>query len=550
MTGLSGAGAKNTMMGHGQTQRNSTRMMRARLLSTFVLLGALGATTTGCRTDSTNIQAWGSKSQGPRKLVAVLTHDKYPTDLRIEAAMMLVSMKPRGGRRIGIQGTDEQPGLIDALAQMQPASRTAIVARLVPKLQTEMLKPLPAAQAGVAVADATIPYKDAAFALLTHDDGALLTDEGLRKGLKATLATWAATNFADRLDDTSQMFGMEQVLRELKADGVRSLPDLMVPGANKIDRMSQLIADFGDDATKAKASEKLVAVALEVNSAKWIEQKAGVVEAANKASKLNPKPEQFKAQVAQYQEEELTHVLASMKKVGGKPAVAFLLGFAQDKTQSDKRRSAALAALQGHLDKKDTTHAAAVLAIAGASDTPDPVRDQALARVGELPRPLVIDKLYDLFKDPNWKVRQVAAQLVLKMSETPQLPEFFTHLGKADNMTITEALRYGALLSGMKGTPTPAEVAQKYAASGHPVQNRLAALGYYYNVGTAADVGKISGYTSDKTATPKCKADAKDCDWKCEVQGEKGPETKEVSTLGEFVEYCVKPAMEKNKAAK
>ena len=144
MAGLSGAGAKNTMMGLGQTQRNSKRMMRARLIPTFVLLAALAATNAGCRTDSGNIQAWGSKSQGPRKLVAVLTHEKYPTELRIEAALMLVSMKPRGGRRIGIQGTDEQPGLIDALAQMQPASRTAIVARLVPKLQEEMLKPLPA----------------------------------------------------------------------------------------------------------------------------------------------------------------------------------------------------------------------------------------------------------------------------------------------------------------------------------------------------------------------------------------------------------------------
>jgi hypothetical protein len=334
MTGLSGAGAKNIMMGHGQTQRNSKRMMRARLLPTCVLLGALAVAGTGCRTDSANIQAWGSKSQGPRKLVAVVTHEKYPIDLRIEAALMLVSMKPRGGRRIGIQGTDEQPGLIEALAQMQPAARTAIVSRLVPKLQEEMLKPLPPTQAGVAVADPTIPYKDAAFALLTHDEGALLTDEGLRKSLKATLATWTATNFADRLDDTSQMFGMEQVLRELKADGVHSLPDLIVPGANKIDRISQMIADFGDDATKAKASEKLVAVAKEVNSQKWIDQKAGVVEAANKASKLNPKPEQFKAQVAQYQEEELTHVFASMKKVGGKPIVTFLLDFAQDKSQT------------------------------------------------------------------------------------------------------------------------------------------------------------------------------------------------------------------------
>jgi len=525
-------------------------MMRAKVLPAFFLLGALAATGAGCRTDSGNIQAWGSKSQGPRKLVAVLTHEKYPTELRIEAAEMLISMKPRGGRRIGIQGTDEQPGLIDALAQMQPAARNAIVTRLVPKLQEEMLKPLPVAQAGQAVADPTIPYKDAAFALLTHEDGALLPDEALRKSLKATLAIWTATNFADRLDDTSQMFGMEQVLRELKADGVRSLPDLIVPGAAKIDRISAMIADFGDDATKARASEKLVAVANEVNSETWIKQKAPGVEAANKASKLNPTPDQFKAQLAKFQEEELLRIFSSMKKVGGKPAVAFLIGFAQDKTKDEKRRAAAMAALQGNLDKKDTAHAAAVLAIAGAADTPDSVRDVALQRVGELPRPLVIDKLYDLFKDPNWKVRWVAAELVLKMSETPQLPEFFSKLAQADNMAITEPLKYGQLIANMKGSPPPAEVAEKYAGTGHPVQDRLTALGYYYTVGTTADLPKVAGFTSDHTATPKCKANAKDCDWKCDVQTDKGSETKEVTTLGEFVEHCVKPAMEKRKAAK
>ncbi|RYZ02606.1 MAG: hypothetical protein EOO73_31170 [Myxococcales bacterium] len=525
-------------------------MMRGRLLPTFVLLGALAATSAGCRTDSDNIKAWASKSQGPRKLVAVLTHDKYPTELRIEAALTLISMKPRGGRRIGIQGTDDQPGLIDALAQMPPASRSTIVSRLVPKLQEEMMKPLPSAQAGQAVVDPTVPYKDAAFALLTHDDGALLPDEGLRKSLRTTLATWTATNFAERLDDTSQMFGMEQVLRELKADGVRSLPDLIAPGAAKIDRISAMIADFGDDATKAKAGEKLVAVAKEVNSEAWIKQKAPGVEAANKASKINVKPEQFKAQLTKYQDEELLRVFTSMKKVGGKPVVAYLVAFAQDKTQDPPRRAAALAALQGNLDKKDPAHAAAVMSVAGASDTPDAVREVALARVGELPRPLVIEKLYDLFRDPNWKVRWVAAELVLKMSETPQLPEFFSKLDKAENMAITEPLKYGQLIANMKGTPTPAQVAEKYAASGHSVQNRLTALGYYYNVGTQADLAKISGYASDRTAAPKCKADAKDCDWKCDVQTDKGSETKEVTTLGEFVEHCVKPAMEKRKSLK
>jgi hypothetical protein len=522
-------------------------MMRGRLLPTFVLLGALAAVASGCRTDEGNIKAWATKSQGPRKLVAVLTHEKYPLDLRIEAALTLVSMKPRGGRRIGIQGTDEQPGLIDALAQMPPAARSTIVSRLVPKLQEEMLKPLPPTQAGQAVADPTIPYKDAAFALLTHEDGALMPDEGLRKGMRTTLASWTATNFAERLDDTSQMFGMEQVLRELKADGVRSLPNLIVPGANKIDRISQMISDFGDDATKQKASEKLVAVAKEVNSETWIKQKAPGVEAANKASKLAPTAEQFKAQLSKFQEEELLRVFSSMKKVGGKPAVTYLLAFAQDKTQDEKRRAAALAALQGQLDKKDSAHAQAVLAVASASDTPDAVRDVALQRVGELPRPMVIEKLYDLFKDSNWKVRWVAAELVLKMSETPQLPEFFAKLGQADNMAITEPLKYGQIIANMKGSPKPVDVVEKYASSGHSIQDRLTALGYYYSVGTTADLPKIAGYASDRTATPKCKADAKDCDWKCDVQTEKGSETKEVTTLGEFVEYCVKPAMEKRK---
>jgi hypothetical protein len=525
-------------------------MMRGKLLPGLVLLGALAAGTVGCRTDSGNIKAWASKSQGPRKLVAVLTHEKYAMDLRIEAALTLISMKPRGGRRIGIQGTDEQPGLIDALAQMQPAARTAIVSRLVPKLQEEMQKPLPTAQAGQAVADPTIPYKDAAFALLTHEDGALMTDEGLRKGLKTTLASWTATNFAERLDDTSQMFGMEQVLRELKADGVRSLPDLIAPGASKIDRVSQMISDFGDEATKAKASEKLVAVAKEVNSETWIKQKAPGVEAANKASKLNPTADQFKAQLAKFQEEELMRVFSSMKKVGGKPAVAFLLAFAQDKKQDEKRRAAALAALQGNLDKKDVAHANAVMAVASGSDTPDSVRDIALQRVGELPRPLVIDKLYELFKEPNWKVRWVAAELVLKMSETPQLPEFFAKLGQADNMAITEPLKYGQIIANMKGSPSPAEVAQKYASGGHPVQARLTALGYYYSVGNKSDLPKVASYTGDRTATPKCKADAKDCDWKCVVRTDKGEETKEVTTLGDFVESCVKPAMEKRESLK
>ncbi|HEV8551256.1 MAG TPA: hypothetical protein VGQ57_19545, partial [Polyangiaceae bacterium] len=97
---------------------------------------ALGAG--GCRTNSDNIQHWATTVQGPKKLVAVLTHDKYPVELRVEAALALIRMKPRNGRRIGIDGSDDQPGLMASLSQMPPATRSAIVSRLVPALEAEI----------------------------------------------------------------------------------------------------------------------------------------------------------------------------------------------------------------------------------------------------------------------------------------------------------------------------------------------------------------------------------------------------------------------------
>ncbi|HEY8947231.1 MAG TPA: hypothetical protein VIM73_23465, partial [Polyangiaceae bacterium] len=324
---------------------------KSQVLGVTALLTAL--TLGGCRTSEEDVHRWANTAQGPRKLSAVLMHDKYPLDLRVESALTLIRMKPRSGRRIGIQGSDDQPGLIGALAQMPPAPRNAIVTRLVPRLEEEMKKPLPPAPAGQVPVDPSIPYKDAAFALLTFNSGALVQDEAQRNSLRATLATWCATNFAERLDDATQLYGVEQMMRELKADGVRSLPGLIAPGAPKIDRLAGLVADFGDPATKLAAGQKLVAVASEVDSDAWLKQKTPVVEAANKASKLHPTPEQFKAQLNQYQEEELLRIFASMKRVGGKAVVAYLLKFAQNKDKKEKLRASAMAALQGNLDRNN-----------------------------------------------------------------------------------------------------------------------------------------------------------------------------------------------------
>jgi hypothetical protein len=527
---------------------SSFRAGLAHRAGALVLPLALLVSTAGCRTTSEDVNRWASTVQGPKKLVAVLTHDKYPIDLRVEAALALIRMKPRNGRRVGIEGSDDQPGLMASLSQMAPAERSVVIARLVPALEAEIRKPPPVAQGGQVAADPSVPYKDAAFALMKHEGGRLVPDEQLQKRLRDALSAWVCVNFARRFDDSTQMYSVKQMVGELRAESVRCLPSQMQPGASKVDAMADLVADFGDPATRLAASEKLVVIGNETASETWIRQKSPGVEAANKAAKLTPTPDQFRQQLEQYQEEELVRVFTSMKRIGGAPVVDFLLRFAQDAKQSPKRRAAALAALQGHLDRANGKHADAVLAVAAAQDTPDQVRDVALQRVGEFPRPMVVTRLYDLFDSKTWKVRWVAAELVLRMSDTSQLPEFFEHIGKVRGMAITEPLRYGAVISEMKGPTKPADAVSPFLGSSHAVPERVTALGYYYNRGTAADLPKLSHFSSDKSKTPSCAQDDKDCEWKCEVDAEGKRETKDITTVGEFFDFCVKPAMEKRPA--
>ncbi|HEY3237228.1 MAG TPA: HEAT repeat domain-containing protein [Polyangiaceae bacterium] len=474
-----------------------------------------------------------------------MTHERYPLEIRLEAAMTLVEMKPRRGRRVGIQGSDEFPGLIDALAHLPPSDRGRILSRLVPKLEAAMLQSPPARVLGKPPPpDPSFPYKDAAFALLTHDGAGVLAKEALRQRLRDALIAWSMTNFSERMDESSQLYGMEQVLREFKADGARGLPELIRPGAAKIDRMSELVADFGDPGTKALASQRLVAVASYVASDAWIQEKAPMVSEANRQTKLNPSPDQFKAQLKQYQEEELLRVFTSMKKVGGTAAVDYLLKFALEKSYPPKQRATALASLEGNLDRSNPAHVDTVLSLASDPDTPDLVRDIALRRVGDMPRASVVDRLYGLFKADNWKVRWVAAELVLKMSKTEQVPEFFRKLEQAENMDITEPLRYGALLGDMEGSPDPQTLVLHYVGPENPVQARLCALGYYYQRGVKSELDKIQPYLNDRTKVPGCKEHAKDCEWKCTISQGDQQESKDITTVGEFVQYCVKPAME------
>lgn len=513
---------------------------RKRLAGLFALVFATSCaalSAAGCRVTDDDVHRWEGTARGPEKLQAVLLHDKYDTSLRVEAALSLVRMKPRQGRRVGIGM------MIDTFSLVPPEPRQVIAASLVPALIAELKRPPPSAPPGQPLpTDETYPYKDAAYALLTGEK--LITDEALQQSIKIALIEWAMADFEHRLQNRSQSYGMEQMLRMLGAPGVAGLPKLMTRDARVLDQMSGLVAELGDAATKAEASNALVAIAKHVASDEWLTIGKDTLQKANAASKLTPTDEQFKAQLTQYQDEELVRVFASMRKVGGRPIVDHLLTFASTKEQSEKRRQAALAALEGNLDPKAAADASKILAIA-ASDAPDAVLDQAFRRIGSMSREVVIEKLYDVFKTDKWKVRRAAAATVLRMSSVKNLDEFMAKLPKAKGFAMPEALSYGGLFGDLK-EGKPAEAIAKYLKEGSAAA-RTSAIAYYFTYGTKAELGVLEPIRDDKADAPTCDADP-DCKWICDVpkEGAKDPserESKDIKTIGDFVRFCVEPAM-------
>lgn len=519
----------------------------ARVFALCLATAGAGLASSGCRVNEEDIHRWESTAHGPDKLRAVLLHDKYDNPLRVEAALSLIRMKPRAGRRVGI-GI-----MVDALANVAPEMRQAIVASLVPAIIAELKKPPPVAQANQASPpDGSFPYKDAAYAMLTLDRTVIVADDGLKQSLRAALIDWAMADFEHRLENRSQAYGMEQLLRYIGPTAVAGLPKLMTRDSKRLDAMAGQVAELGDTKTKEAASAALVAIAQYVLSDEWKKVKEPELKAANAASRLEPTDKQFQAQLAQFQEEDLFRVFGSMRKVGGRPTIDFLLNFAAKKEESEKRRQAALAALEGRLDRNNPDDLKRIFQIA-STDAPDAVLDLAFRRIGEMPRELVVEKLYEIFKTDKWKIRRAAAATVLKMSTVKHVDEFMNKLPEgsaAKGFAMGEALAYGAALGDLK-EGKPLDALKKHFTSGSAAA-RTSALGYWYTFGTAADLPAMQPFEGESLAVPVCDTDP-DCKWSCEVAKDdakdpaKDRESRDIKTVGEFVRYCIEPAMKERR---
>ena len=255
---------------------------------------------------------------------------------------------------------------------------------------------------------------------------------------------------------------------------MKTLPGTINEASTKNDKACQLVADIGDDDTKKRAGEALVALAKLIDSPAWIDKQRALVNEANQKTHATPTAQQVNDQLKQYQEQELEKVFVNMKRVGGRPVVDFCLAYARDKGKSEKMRTDALAAIENRIDKNIPADFQTIFDIIRDDGNPDGVRGVAMARLGELPKDMIVAKLYTLFDDKKWQVRLDAAKLVLRTITTKDVPDFMRHL-PADaktKMGMNEPFAYGAIIMAMDpkggpeaaGRPQPVPAARRTSA--------------------------------------------------------------------------------------
>jgi hypothetical protein len=503
----------------------------------------LAPSLSGCAVSDSDIEHWELTENGPDKLYSVLTHDKFSWDLRVDAAMALVRMKPRDGEHVGLETFLKAMASKDGLTQ---TAREKIIDAIAPKIESEMQQEPTKSADGFL--DPSVPYKDAAYGMLIEPG--LVTDDKTRADLTLAVTNWVQTDFEMRIDNRGQAYGVEQIMRTLGSSSVKSLPTYIKEESTKVDRIAQLVADLGDDATKKACADALVALAKVYDSAAWLDKQKALVAEANKKSSITVTADQAKTQLADYQKGEIEKVFGSMKKVGQRPIVDYVFAYAADPSKNPEARSAAVAVLQGNLDKNNQGDVDRLYNIAKDDKNPDDLRGLALDRMGDFSKDFVVPRLYALFNGKKWQTRLDAGGKlieILKPMDQKAITDFMNHLpvSPTDKMGKNEAAFFGLNLVQMDPVAgkKPRDILNTYLSS-KSEGPRLVAIGQYFG-GKKADAAPIMGLQDDTMPLPKCD-DSDKCDWQCVVPkapGSKETMSKKLATVGDYVKDCVIPSL-------
>ena len=554
------------------------------------LLGAsLIAVASGCAVNESDIDRWRTTEHGPEKLYAVVTHSKYSWELRDEATMALVQTPPREGDFVGLRylvdGVDLGEGqkLPGALAALPDDARKRIVSDITPQLLDGMkLRPPPKqdlvlpdgtkvpAKCTLPPPDPSIPYKDAAFALISSTNPQLVTDDKNAQDLMAGLLAWVQTDFDARIDNVNQQYATETVLRTLvakKQPAVATLPDLIKDGQPKLDRIIGLIGDLGDDATKAKASTQVVALAKVIDSPQWLDAHTKTMTEVCKGKAIAVQA--LSDQAKKDQQTQLETLFGYMNRLGGRPVIDYALGVADDPNHDPALRTDAVAALKGVVfkdpkDPKNATDGDGLITVMKDAKAAQQLRLLAAQRLLEASSDLlsggVLGKLYTLFDASSDKrdVRFVAGWTIIQIGGMAGLDRFMSHLPATPDqkMTLSEAIGYGQTITDLLDPKKTIKVDKlRPYLNGNSMGAKLAALGAFFEE-KGADMNLLKSMSGDTTPISKgCDDTSKDpadkCGWSdpgCWVPKANNPkesEKKVIATVGDFDNYCILPNVPK-----
>ena len=454
----------------------------------------------GCKVTSEDIDYWKRTQKGPGKIVAVMLADRYPSDLRTQAALALVEMD-----RQDPDGVALLQQTLQSLQSQDPEAVQEIVAGMVPGLLEMMSGSDENHDDSLGPPPRQTRAKDAAYLLIPHASPAA------RQQLTDAVVGWYASDFANR--SLAGNYSAEQVVRSLGSPAARQ----MVEGLNAhmpqqaLVKVSELIGQIGDAETKQAAGERLVAIEREMEGPEFVNWLKSEIREAIEGEVSDDRV----TNIAVVNREKFLNegALPAMKHLAGVDAVRTrLLEVAsaapaetmppEAKEAINLRRQRALMALEGNVEEAQMDR---VLALALDENNPINVRDYAFDRVGDIRSRQAIPRLWTLVSsadndDLKKRLRWRAGELVLGLGGSDIIPEFFSKLPSGADVEFEpeELEGYATRMSQM--TPQPVAVLESQLAS-PDWYKRVVALRFIERRGTRADVAKLQQLSRDRART-------------------------------------------------
>jgi hypothetical protein len=490
-------------------ERSCRQSTRARGGLGFVVCALSCLALSGCKVGSDDIEYWKGTVKGPGKLIAVMLADKYPVELRTQAALALVDME-----RTDRDGTAD---LQQALQNLEEPERNELIKGMVPGLEELMKQSDPATNG--APSKRQIRAKDAAFLLVTNapaDVKPKLTDD---------VIAWYMEDFNGR--SLAGNYSAEQVVRALGPSSAKELAKGLkarMPAAALV-KMSQLIGQVADPQSKNEAGAKLVAIADEMESKPFLDWvKQTVKEQADK-QKVALDAKKLDALASSNRDNFINDgAVPAMKWLADAPVVKKrLLQIASSSLSGEAgttRRVRALQALEGKVDGADLQQ---VLPLALGKDNPTSVRDYAFDRIGDIRSPEALPSLWPLVaSNDDPRLRWRAGELVLAIGGAVVVPDFFSRLPSGGEYPPEELEGYATRLSQI----SPSAETMRNQLGSPNWYARVIAARFFERKGGADDVKRLEALGSDKASV-------------------KGPRWGKTKTVGDVAEEAATAAKQR-----